>query len=146
VRNWTYVDDIVEGTLLAAERIDDASAVNLGSMERITVFQAARLTQDLTGHRAPILARPEMPTGPLNRVADGSRAERLLEWSSQTPFREGLRRTIDWYFSSKDRGEVARLIERGGLMAAHGSSPIGSGTRDRPMRAIGHASEHREAA
>ena len=29
IRSWTYIDDIVEGTLLAAERIDDASAVNL---------------------------------------------------------------------------------------------------------------------
>jgi nucleoside-diphosphate-sugar epimerase len=146
VRNWTYVDDIVEGTLLAAERIDDASAVNLGSMERITVIQAARLTQNLTGHRAPIVTRPEMPTGPLNRVADSSRANRLLGWAPRTAFADGLRRTIDWYFSSKDRGEVARLIEGGGLMAARDWSPTRSGTRRRPRPAIGRGSEHREAA
>jgi nucleoside-diphosphate-sugar epimerase len=146
VRNWTYVDDIVDGTLLAAERIDDASAVNLGSMERITVIQAARLTQNLSGHRAPIVARPEMPTGPLNRVADNSRAGRLLEWAPRTPFREGLRRTIDWYFSTKDRAEVARLIEDGGLVAARGSRRAGSGTPSRSRPVIDHASEHREAA
>jgi nucleoside-diphosphate-sugar epimerase len=116
VRNWTYVDDIVEGTLLAADRIDDGSAVNLGTMERITVRQAARLTQELTGHRAPIRSRPDMPTGPLNRVADGRRARRLLQWTPRTPFAEGLRRTIEWYFASKDRGEVASLLERGALM------------------------------
>lgn len=116
IRNWTYVDDIVEGTLLAAERIDDASAVNLGSMERITVRDAARLTQELTGHRATIVSRPEMPTGPLNRVADNSRARRLLGWTPQTRFRDGLRRTIEWYFSAKDRSDVIRLIESGGLL------------------------------
>jgi nucleoside-diphosphate-sugar epimerase len=116
VRNWTYVDDIVEGTLLAAERIDDGSAVNLGTMERITVRQAARLTQELTGHGAPIRSRPDMPTGPLNRVADGGRARRLLGWTPRTRFAEGLRRTIEWYFASKDRGEVASLLERGALM------------------------------
>jgi nucleoside-diphosphate-sugar epimerase len=146
VRNWTHVDDIVQGTLLAAERIHDASAVNLGSMERITVMQAARLTQELAGHRAPIVTRPEMPTGPMNRVADSRRARRLLGWAPRTPFREGLRRTIEWYFSTKDRNEVAGVIEGGGLVAAPGSSPTTwrSGRTSRP--ATGHASEHREAA
>src|SRR6266498_5381803 len=37
VRNWTYVDDIVRGTILAAEKIDDGTAVNLGTMERVQV-------------------------------------------------------------------------------------------------------------
>jgi len=32
IRNWTYVGDIVEGTILAAEKIDDGTAVNLGTM------------------------------------------------------------------------------------------------------------------
>src|SRR5438309_9313189 len=34
IRNWTYVRDIVEGTILTAELIDDGTAVNLGTMER----------------------------------------------------------------------------------------------------------------
>ncbi len=41
IRNWTYVDDIVTGTLRAAETIDDGTAVNLGTMERIRVRDAA---------------------------------------------------------------------------------------------------------
>ena len=41
IRNWTYIDDIVEGTILAAEGIDDGTAVNLGTMERIRVVDAA---------------------------------------------------------------------------------------------------------
>jgi nucleoside-diphosphate-sugar epimerase len=40
IRNWTYIDDIVSGTILAAEKIDDATAVNLGTMERIRVIDA----------------------------------------------------------------------------------------------------------
>jgi nucleoside-diphosphate-sugar epimerase len=145
VRNWTYVDDIVDGTLLAAERIDDASAVNLGSMERITVGQAARLIQELTGHRAAIVPRPDMPTGPLNRVADSSRARRLLGWEPRTSFTDGLRRTIDWYFSTKDRARVDRLIERGGLVGAGGA---GRAMRAARVRAgpIADPLEHRKAA
>jgi len=40
IRNWTYIDDIVEGTILAGEKIDDGTAVNLGTMERIRVIDA----------------------------------------------------------------------------------------------------------
>jgi nucleoside-diphosphate-sugar epimerase len=139
IRNWTYVDDIVEGTLLAAERIDDASAVNLGSMERISVAHAARLTQELTGHRAAIVPRLDMPTGPLNRVADSTRARRLLGWEPRTSFEDGLRHTIDWYFSSKDPAQVARLIEGGGLVTTRGPGRRGTSTQPtiRPQPALG---------
>jgi nucleoside-diphosphate-sugar epimerase len=111
VRNWTHVSDIVAGTLLAAERIDDGSAVNLGTMERTRVIDAAREVLRYTGHKAEIELHPEMPTGPLNRVADNSFARRLLGWEPQVKFMDGLHRTIDWYFSSKDRELVAAGLE-----------------------------------
>lgn len=117
VRNWTHVSDIVEGTILAAERIDDGSAVNLGTMERTRVIDAAREVLRYSGHRAPLELHPEMPTGPLNRVADNARARQVLGWVPKVPFMDGLHRTIDWYFRSKDRGVItsqltARLTER----------------------------------
>jgi nucleoside-diphosphate-sugar epimerase len=117
VRNWTHVSDIVSGTILAAERIDDGTAVNLGTMERTRVIDAAEETLRYTGHRAGIELHPEMPTGPLNRVADNSRARALLGWEPKVTFIDGLHRTVDWYFSSKDRALVtsslaARLTER----------------------------------
>ena len=111
VRNWTYVDDIVAGTILAAEKIDDGTAVNLGTMERVRVLDAARLVLEYTEHHAEIRLRPEMPTGPLNRVADNTLARRLLGWEPRVTFREGLRRTVDWYFAQKDRARVAAELE-----------------------------------
>ena len=112
IRNWTYIDDIVEGTILAGERIDNGTAVNLGTMERVRVLEAAHMVLDYTGHKAKIKLRPDMPTGPLNRVADNSLAKRLLGWEPEVPFAEGLRRTIDWYFATKDRSEVSRILDR----------------------------------
>lgn len=67
VRNWTYIDDIVRGTILAAEKIDDATAINLGTMERIRVIDAVKMILEYTGHKAEIVFRPDMPVGPLNR-------------------------------------------------------------------------------
>ncbi len=111
VRNWTYVDDIVRGTILAAERIGDGTAVNLGTTDRIKVMDAAREILAYTGHEAAIELHPEMPTGPLNRVADNRLAREALGWEPEVSFPEGLRRTIDWYFSTKDRREVTTRLE-----------------------------------
>jgi nucleoside-diphosphate-sugar epimerase len=117
VRNWTHVSDIVSGTILAAEKIDDGAAVNLGTMERTRVIDAAREVLRYTGHHAEIELQPEMPTGPLNRVADNALARMLLGWEPQVSFIDGLHRTVDWYFASKNRDLVAsslaiRLTER----------------------------------
>jgi nucleoside-diphosphate-sugar epimerase len=117
IRNWTHVSDIVSGTMLAAEHIDDGTAVNLGTMERTRVIDAAREVLQYTGHQAEIELHPEMPTGPLNRVADNSLARRLLGWEPKVMFMDGLHRTADWYFASKDRTLIAselmtRLTER----------------------------------
>src|SRR6266705_2427166 len=112
IRNWTYIDDIVEGTILAGEKIDDGTPVNLGTMERIRVIDCAKMVCEFTGHKAEIKLLTNMPTGPLNRVADNSRAKKLLGWEPKVLFREGLKRTIDWYFQTKDREEVKRIFAR----------------------------------
>jgi nucleoside-diphosphate-sugar epimerase len=112
IRNWTYIDDIVEGTILAGEKINDGTAVNLGTMERIRVMDCAKMVCEFTNHKAEIKTRPEMPVGPLNRVADNSLAKKLLAWQPKVAFREGLKRTIDWYFATKDRAEVQRIFNR----------------------------------
>src|SRR5438552_9258118 len=111
VRNWTYIDDIVRGTILAAEHIDDGTAVNLGTMERIRVLDAAREVLRYLGHDAKIELHPEMPTGPYNRVADNSLARKLLAWEPEVMFMDGLQRTIDWYVSRKEQSRVSAELE-----------------------------------
>ena len=112
VRNWTYIDDIVSGTILAAEKIDNAAAINLGTMERIRVMDAVEEVLRYTGHKARVVVQPEMPTGPLNRVAENRLARQLLGWEPRTPFMEGLHQTIDWYFAGKDRERVRAILGR----------------------------------
>jgi nucleoside-diphosphate-sugar epimerase len=106
VRNWTYVGDIVRGMVLAAEKIDDGTAVNLGTEERTRVIDAVHEVLRYTGHQAEIKFLPHMPTGPLNRVASNRLARQLLGWEPQVKFMDGLHRTIDWYFSTRERHKV----------------------------------------
>ncbi len=112
IRNWTYIDDIVAGTILAGEKITDGTPINLGTMARISVLDAVKMVCDFTGHKAEIKLRPDMPTGPLNRVADNALAKKLLGWEPKILFRDGLKRTIDWYYATKDREEVKRIFAR----------------------------------
>lgn len=112
IRNWTYVSDIVEGTILAAEKIDDGTAVNLGTMERTRVIDAARMILERTGVDAQLLPDPSKPTGPYNRVCDNSLTEQLLGWSPKVSFSDGLDRTIQWYFETKERAGIAGNLER----------------------------------
>jgi nucleoside-diphosphate-sugar epimerase len=78
----------------------------------VRVIDAVKEVLRYTGHKARILTRPDMPTGPLNRVADNRRAKELLGWEPKVPFMEGLHRTIDWYFAHKDRGQVRATLRR----------------------------------
>lgn len=110
VRNWTYIDDIVRGTLLAAERIEDGTAINLGTMERVRVIDAVQMVLQYVGRKPEIKLLPDMPTGPLNRVADNALAKKLLRWEPRVTFAEGLRRTLEWYFSTKDPEQVRRVL------------------------------------
>ncbi len=112
IRNWTYIDDIVSGTIRAAEKIDDGTPVNLGTMERIRVLDAVNMVMEMTGHKGQVKLLTGMPTGPLNRVADNARARQLMDWEPQVMFRDGLKRTIDWYYKSKDRAQVRMVLNR----------------------------------
>ena len=111
IRNWTYVSDIVEGTIRASEEIVDGTAVNLGTMERTSVLQCAEMILERTGLDAEIERDLSKPTGPYNRVADNALAKELLGWEPKVPFSEGLDRTINWYFNAHDRDDVASDFE-----------------------------------
>ena len=112
IRNWTYVSDIVEGTILAAEKIDDGTAVNLGTMERTRVIDAARMILERTGVKSALLPDPTKPTGPYNRVCDNALTKKLLGWTPKVSFSDGLDRTIKWYFETKERTRISGDLER----------------------------------
>ena len=114
IRNWTYVDDVVRGTLLAAQELESGEAINIGSAESIRVMDAARMVMEETGHQAPIAFLPDMPVGPAIRVADNSLARKTLGWEPEVSFREGLKETIRWYYATKSvesvRADFSRLL------------------------------------
>ncbi|GAA2228117.1 MULTISPECIES: SDR family NAD(P)-dependent oxidoreductase [Kitasatospora] len=128
VRNWTYVDDIVSGTILAGEHIDDGSAVNLGTTERITVLEAAHMICEMAGYQPEFAFRTDMPTGPVNRIASFERAADILGWQPGTLFAEGVRKTFDWYLAHRDPALLAQNLDQ--LLTERGVTPGGASTGD----------------
>lgn len=111
-RNFTYVGDIVLGMLLAAERIEDASAVNIGTAEHVKIIDLARMIFEHTGFRPErIHFDLDRPVGVFSRAADLTKARDVLGFEPQTSLALGLARTIDWYRATHDRDEVARRLD-----------------------------------
>ena len=96
-REFLYVDDCVEGLLLAAERYDGAEPVNLGTGVETTIRELAETIADVTGFEGEITWDTSMPNGQPRRSLDASRAEELFGFRARTPLREGIERTVAWY-------------------------------------------------
>ena len=112
-RNFTYVQDIVDAMILAAEKIEDGTPVNAGRDDRITINEVAKRIFDIVGWR-PKEIRHDLskPQGVASRAADLSRAQKVLGWRPRFSVLEGFKKTIEWYFSVKNRDYVKDNLQR----------------------------------
>ncbi len=96
-REYLYVDDCVEGLLLAAERYDGGDPVNLGTGVETSIRETAELVADAVGFDGEIEWDTSMPNGQPRRSLDSTRAKELLGFEAKVPLREGIARTVAWY-------------------------------------------------
>lgn len=106
-RNFTYVDDIVNVLMLANENINDATPVNAGIPEYISINDVVKAIFDYMEQDPPGMNyMTDKPEGVRHRAADTTRAEELLGWEPEYTLNQGLAETIDWYSSNRDREYV----------------------------------------
>jgi GDP-L-fucose synthase len=99
-REFLYVDDCVDGLVLAAERYDGAEPVNLGAAREISIHDLAELIADVVGYEGRIVWDTEKPNGQPRRSVDATRAHELFGFEAKTSLRDGLQRTVAWYRSA----------------------------------------------
>jgi GDP-L-fucose synthase len=100
-REFLYVEDCAEGIVLAAERYDGPEPVNLGAGREITIAGLVELVAKNTGFRGRVRWDTSMPDGQPRRLLDVSRARALFGFAATTDFEAGLRKTIDWYRTTR---------------------------------------------
>ena len=96
-REFLYVEDCAEGLSLAAQRYDGADPVNLGTGEETSIRDLATAIADATGFAGEIVWDESKPNGQPRRQLDVERAKKQFGFTSRTPFREGIERTVAWY-------------------------------------------------
>ena len=102
-REFLYVEDAAEGIITAAERYNKSDPVNLGAGFEISIKDLVELIARLTGFKGKILWDTSKPDGQPRRMLDTSNAEKGFGFKAKTSFEEGLKKTIDWYLSSKKK-------------------------------------------
>jgi UDP-glucose 4-epimerase len=111
-RNFTYVQDIVDALMSASEKIDDGTPVNAGRADRITLNQAAELVFDIVGWTPQkVVHDVRKPQGVASRAADLTMAKKLLKFSPQVSYKEGFKKTVEWYFKTHSKEVVKANIE-----------------------------------
>ena len=99
IRNWTYIDDIVRGTIAALDTPLGYEIFNLGCSRPVVMRRLVELIEEYTGRQAVIQDQPLPPSDFMVNYADISKARRLLGYEPTVPVEEGMRRFVDWYIS-----------------------------------------------
>jgi nucleoside-diphosphate-sugar epimerase len=99
LRDWTYVDDIVEGTV-RAESLSGWNVLNLGRGKQVSLNGVISMAETAAGRKANIIYQGKA-TGDMDAtLADIERAEVLLGWTPAVSILEGISRTVEWYRGS----------------------------------------------
>jgi UDP-glucose 4-epimerase len=99
IRAWCYVDDMVEGTLLALEHPNAVGeSFNIGNpRSAVTIYDLAQRIKRLTGCAGEIAFQPLHYTDVELRIPNVAKAQELLGFAARVELDEGLARTIAWY-------------------------------------------------
>jgi GDP-L-fucose synthase len=103
-REFLYVEDAARAIHLAAERLETAAPVNLGSGHEIRIKDLVSLIAKKCGFQGEIRFDPTKPDGQPRRCLDVTRARELLNFQAEVRLEEGLERTIAWYQATRKGG------------------------------------------
>jgi len=104
-RDFTFIQNTVEGNLLAAvapAELVSGRVMNVATGFRITLNEVFEELKEITGYRGTVAYAPERNGDIKHSLADISLARELLGYAPSVAFREGLRRTVEWYRSLGD--------------------------------------------
>jgi GDP-L-fucose synthase len=97
VREWLYVDDLVELMLRAIDVETGIQPINVGKGEGITIREMAEKIKEAVGYGGKIVFDKTRPDGAAYKVMNVARMEEIFKWIPPTPLIEGIKQTVDWH-------------------------------------------------
>jgi nucleoside-diphosphate-sugar epimerase len=105
-RAFNYIDDAVEGTVLAMESDKSNGEIyHIGTMEEITIEQLVHFTGNYFGYKGPYENAPTYPGSVARRCPDITKAKTQLGYSPKIGWEEGLTKTLNWYVNFFKSGQ-----------------------------------------
>lgn len=96
-RDWTFVDDIVQGVVLAIDKPLGYEIINLGRGEPVLMADFVNIIEELVDKKAILETPPAPPSEPAITFANIDKARHLLGYDPKTPVRDGLAKLWEWY-------------------------------------------------
>lgn len=96
-RDYTYIDDILDGLVASIERVEGYRIYNLGESRTVELRRLVELIGEALGEQPRIEHRPTQPGDVTRTFADISRAAAELGYAPKVPIEVGVRRFVDWY-------------------------------------------------
>jgi polyisoprenyl-phosphate glycosyltransferase len=128
-RDFVYVDDVVESYVDTALKLDPAhygDSFNIGSGRKTTIAEAAAVAGEIFSIAGPptYAAMESRSWDVRDWYSDQQKTEQVLGWKARVDFRDGLRRTSDWFRALDDREAYERSSKRFGLDSKHSVTAI----------------------
>ncbi len=103
-RDYTYVDDVIQGTLAALQYEGPLFDIfNLGESETVRLKDLIVAIENALGKKAKINQLPEQPGDMPLTYADISKARKLLGYNPTTPLQDGVPRFIEWFLRTQKK-------------------------------------------
>ncbi len=102
-RDFTYIDDITEANILAANSEIEGEVFNVGGGSRISVNKLINEIEKIVGNKARVKYVEKQKGDVRNTWADVSKAEAILNWKPKVKIKEGIKRFTEWYRTSRLR-------------------------------------------
>jgi UDP-glucuronate 4-epimerase len=96
-RDYTYINDIIQGLVAAIDRPFDFEVFNLGESFCVSLRELVESIEKVSGRKAQIQSLPIQPGDVEITYADISKACRMLGYTPQTPISEGLAKFVEWF-------------------------------------------------
>mmetsp|Transcript_16635 Transcript_16635/g.27081 ORF Transcript_16635/g.27081 Transcript_16635/m.27081 type:complete len:426 (-) Transcript_16635:167-1444(-) len=108
-RDYTYIEDIVDGVVRAIDRPYPYEVFNLGKGSGTSLKEFISIVEKHVGHKAMIKILPDQPGDVPYTCADVSKAYDLLGYQATVPFDEGIRRTVQWYTDEYEKNICSEI-------------------------------------